>query len=512
MKEKHGKITSIVLIIIFFAGLLYIFRLPPFIDNEEPGPPEIKDIKKTEIPAQTKQQIQPTAPIANSASQSVYEAYNKSMQKGDEYAKKEYYSLAINEYRNAASILPGSVEPLNAIGKIYFIQRNPEKAIEAFKEAISMGAKDIDTKINLGRAYLQNKDIKNAKQIFDEINNDNQLTYYYKSLIALYNGDYENAKNLLSQAQNGSNEWIRAQVSNFFKAFTEFSAFEGEQPSYLKTLIAKAMNQAGEYGVSIPLLKNVIKEKPDYRDAWILLGYAYLNNLQIKDAIETFEQARKLDPSKPETLFFLGLAYFADNKIDNAINYIESSLEKGFEPRIQAYQKLAELYFIKKDYEKSVKAYETVLGINSGNIDYFVRPMWIYIEKLNNPSAALSLAQTALIKHPSDAMAYNLMGWAYMNMGNYQLAKQNFDAAIKLNPQLAAVYLNMGQMYEKMEYYLTAKEYYKQAFELDKNNSSIGATAAERYNRIVQKEQRQKISEPRGVIYQVNTFKAPYSK
>ncbi len=503
MKKNH-KIIPIVLIAIFSVGLLYIFKLPPFI-SEDPAPPQIEIAKKITTQAKTEQ-----PPQTNPTSKSAYETYNKSMQKGDDFAKKEYYSLAINEYRNASSTLPGATEPLNAIGKIYLSRHDSEKAIRAFKEIVSMGAKDIDTKINLGRAYLQKGDVSSAKKTFNEINGDNQLTYYYKSLMALYDGDYENAKKLLSQAQNGDNGWIHTQVSSFFRVFDEFARFEGGQPSHLKTLIAKVFNQANEYGLTIPLLKEVIKEKADYRDAWVLLGYAYLNNSQTKDAIEALEQARKLDPSKPETLFFLGLTYFADNKIDNAINYMESSLEKGFEPRIQAYQKLAELYFIKKDYDKSVKTYESVLDINSENINYFVRPIWIYIEKLNNPSAALSLAQTSIIKHPKNAMAYNLIGWAYISSGNYKLAKQNFDTAIKLDPKLAAVYLNMGQMYEKMGYALTAKEYYKQAFTIDENTSSIGTTAAERYNKIAQLEQekakQQLNSVPRGTIYQVNTF------
>lgn len=501
--KKIKKFMPVIFIVIFLVSLMIVFRVPPFA-KQEPPPPKINVPKQQTIVQNTKN-IAPQT-VSKSASQ----IYSESMKSGAELTKKGYYSLAINEYNKASNASPGSTEPLIAMGKIYLSQRNPDKAIKVFSEVVAMGANNDDIKINLSRAYLQNGDIKKSKEIFETVAVQNEITAYYKGLIAILNADYENSKNLLSEAAKGKNEWIKIQAQTMLGAFEEFAKFEAGQASHLKTLLAKALNQNGEFSLAIPLLKEVIKEKKDYRDAWVLLGYAYLNNSQSLDAVTALEEARKLDPSKPETLFFLGLAYFAENKIDNAITYIELAVEKGFEPHVQAYQKLAELYFIKQDYAKSAKAYETVIGINGSNVDYFVRPMWIYIEKLRNPTAALSLAQTSLIQHPGSAMAYNLIGWAYTASGDYSMAKKNLETAIKIDPSLSAPYLNMGQMYEKMGYLLTAKDYYKQAFTIDKNATSIGATAAEKYNRIAKleeekaKQQSQKIQP--GKVYQVNTF------
>lgn len=503
MKNLY-KILPIAIVLILFGVLLYIFKLPPF-TQMEPTPPQIElTQKKLETPQSPKAQL---SEIPTKSSQ---EIYTESMKQGAALTVKGYYSLAINEYRKASSAMPGSIEPLNEIGKIYLNQRNSEKAIKVFEEIVSMGSRDDATQINLARAYLQSGDIQKAKEIFGGLSQQNPISSYYRAIIAASEGNYEESKKLFSETLGDTNEWIKARSQMFLAAYLEFSKFEGGQPTHIKTLIGKALNQTGEYSLAIPLLTEVIKEKSNYRDAWALLGYAYLNNSKPAEAVEALEQARKLDPSKSETLFFLGLAYFAENKIDNAINYIESSLQKGFEPRVQAYQKLAELYFAKQDYAKSAKAYETVLGINSTNVDYFIRPIWIYIEKLHNPSAALDLAQTSLVNHPGSAMAYNLVGWAYAAAGNYDLGKKNLETAIKIDPNLAAAHLNLGQMYEKMNYAKTAKEYYKKAFELDKNTSSIGALAAERYNKISQVEMQeaqkktQKI--PAGKVYQVNTF------
>lgn len=503
MKNLY-KILPIAIVLILFGALLYILELPPFV-SAEPEPPQIKLAQKKPETFQP-----PKTQLTEIPTKSSQEIYAESMKQGAALAAKSYYSLAINEYRKASSAMPGSIEPLNEIGKIYLNQRNSEKAIQAFEEIIGMGSNDDGVKINLARAHLQNANIQKAKGIFSGLSQQNQISAYYKAIIAACEGNYEESKKLFSEASGGDNEWIKARSQTFLAAYSEFSKFEGGQPTHIKTLIGKALNQTGEYSLAIPILANVIKEKSNYRDAWTLLGYAYLNNSKPAEAIEALEQARKLDPSKSETLFFLGLAYFAENKIDNAINYIESSLEKGFEPRVQAYQKLAELYFVKQDYAKSAKAYETVLGINSTNVDYFIRPIWIYIEKLHNPSAALDLAQTSLISHPNSAMAYNLIGWAYAAAGNYDLGKKNLETAIKIDPNLAAAHLNLGQMYEKMNYTKTAKEYYKKAFELDKNTSSIGALAAERYNKIAQIEtqeaQKKTQKIPAGKVYQVNTF------
>jgi tetratricopeptide (TPR) repeat protein len=235
------------------------------------------------------------------------------------------------------------------------------------------------------------------------------------------------------------------------------------------------------------LLWDILKEKRDYRDAWIILGYSYLKLEAFNEAIDALEEAKRQDPEKPETLFYLGLAYAGNGQLSEAIDILELALSNGYEPSIHVEQKLAELYFQSEDYEKASKKYEDVISLNPSDINYFIRPIYIYIDKLQNPEKALSLAEKANLHHPDNAMSYNLLGWAYVANHDFINAKKNLEKSLELNESFDAPYLNMGWMYEKQGNYERAKLFYKKAFDVG-TNSPVADLAAERYNALIDKE------------------------
>ena len=51
---------------------------------------------------------------------------------------------------------------------------------------------------------------------------------------------------------------------------------------------------------------------------------------------------------------------------------------------------------------------------------------------------------------PQDADAYNNRGIAYHDLGEYQRAIEDYDEAIRLNPQAAYAYYNRGLAYERL--------------------------------------------------------------
>jgi tetratricopeptide (TPR) repeat protein len=122
--------------------------------------------------------------------------------------------------------------------------------------------------------------------------------------------------------------------------------------------------------------------------------------------------------------------------------------------------------------------------LDSGDVDLFIRPVWIYIDQLKNPKKAMEWAKRAVTEHPNEAMSYNLMGWAQMANDDLEEAEQNLNYALVLDSKLAAAYLNFGVLYEKEGKLEQAKENYKRAYTLDPSGS-VGNRAAENYNRLL---------------------------
>ncbi len=470
--RKFLTILNILLLSTLIVLTLYVFDIIdfPFLrTQQEPEPIE---------PVETEELTEPEK-IARKKS------YEELIKKGDLYYESGIYSLAIDAYTNASEQEPDKIEPLLRIGEIQLIQREYEKAKNLALEVIKISPKNVNGKVILGRANIGLEDFREAKTIFDNINIDDSEVLYYQGMMAVYFGEYERARSLLNKSvDKASDDEISRNANRLINAMNEFDRFQAGLAEHLKVLIARAMVQVKEAQMAKNIIWNVLESKRDYRDAWIILGYSYLMLEQYQEAVDALEEAMRQDPEKPETFFYLGLAYAGVDDLDKAIESLETAATFGYEPKIHVEQKLAEYYFQSEDYDNANALYEDVISKNPTEIDYFTRPVWIYIDKLKTPEKAVTLAEKAIVHHPDDAMSYNLLGWAQVANNDFINANKNLQKALSMNPDFDAPYLNLGWMYHKQEKYGRAKDLYEKAYELG-DGSAVSNLAAERYNELL---------------------------
>src|SRR3989339_634201 len=361
-------------------------------------------------------------------------SYEQHIQKGNLLSENNLDSLAIAEYENAIKENSSKAEPYFKIALIHKKNKDFEKALE-FSEKAYITENGNSEYQNL---YIQNLIRTNKKdqalafvlKINDSANSE---TLYYKGIILALNENYEDSKKTFSKAlELSSNADLSRKIQKFLDLYREFELTEGGQEIYRMALISQNLIQNEFYLPSIEILYEVIKEKYDYRDAWIMLGYSYLKTQNYFDAIEAFQTALDIDPVKAQTRYFLGLAYFGIENYHDAISNIEIALENGFQPKVEALQQLAEIAILNEEYEKAVESYKEVLIYKKRSIDIYIRPIWLLIEKLNQPEKAVDLASEAIEFSPDSALAYNLLGWAQTANGQYKNAYKNFEKAIEL--------------------------------------------------------------------------------
>lgn len=78
----------------------------------------------------------------------------------------------------------------------------------------------------------------------------------------------------------------------------------------------------------------------------------------------------------------------------------------------------------------------------------------------------------AIELNPQDISVYLNRGLAFYNKKNYSQATADYDKAIELNPKESMLYFNRGNSYEKMGNIPKAVEDYQKAFELDATNEA----------------------------------------
>lgn len=471
--KKTLNVLILCLFLLLVVGTLMFFEIPPFTSKKTAS-------TQNNIPL-TGQNVNPL----NTEKISRNKSFDEYMQRAKALDESGYSTLAIKEYDAAFENSPTRIEPLIEKGRIALRTNDPLQAKVSFEQALKLDPKNISVKIYLSRSLLSLRKISEAKTVLDTIDNDTQTSWYYKGIVAAYNGDYENSKTWLNKAADlNDTQDITDKAKNFLTAYKVYASEEAGQTSHLKTLLAKSFNQTGEFQVAIPLLFEVIKEKKDYRDAWILLGYAYLGSEKYQDAVEALEEAKKLDNEKSESYFFAGLSYYGLQNLSKAAENLELAKKFGYQPKVQIDQKLAEIYLQMKEYQKSAQSYENVVSLNNSDINYFIKPIWIYLDRLNHPEQAFQLAEKALQSHPDDAMSYNLLGWTSIGANKLKEAEIYLAKAQELNPDLDAIYLNWGLLNEKKGLLNQAIDSYKKAYEMGKGNS-ISSSAASHYNDLI---------------------------
>jgi len=470
------KFTTILwLIILTGLGFLLYDNLGPTPSEEKPSEKiQVQTSNKTDLQKETEKELSKTN-----------KTYSSLVRDADKFKENGYYQEAIASYKEALATNPDSAEILYKLGLAYYENNLPAEARLYFQQTKEI--KDsTELEVLIGKTYLDNREVEEANTHFNALTADDENIKYYRAIIKLLYKDYEGGKedlNTLASAENTSKE-TKDKISLYTKALENFETYKEGKPEFMEALLAKAFIDSGEFGASIPLLYDVIKIKNNYRDAWIMLGYAYLQTGKTDDSINAFQQAETLDPNKPQTLFFLGLANAINDKYDDAIDYLKKASESGFEPKSLIEQKLADIYIIKEQYDKALVSFENIKkdGIIDKNI--YTKAVWICIDKLKKPAKALAFAETLLKSMPEEAVSYNLRGWAYVAYGDYDKAKDDLIKALKIDPKFDSAYLNLGWMYEKMDMTATAKEYYKKAYSLG-NGNSIADTAAIRFNSIM---------------------------
>lgn len=480
--------TLMAFIIVLFLGLaLYVFEIFPF----NPGGPFMEN----KTPDQTGQ-IEDIPQVPDFLQESAEgdkvartKSYTEYMNRGKLLFEQGYHSLAISEYESAYKVSPLNPAPLIQIGIIHFSLKDFVKAKINLQEALKIDPDNLTATIYLGRTLIAERKLDEAKRLFDELTIHNQESKFYQALLTAYQKDHAKAKNLLNEVIGiNTNPEISEYARNFLAAYDEFDSSQDGMDIHLTTLLARSCVNAGEYDMAIPMLFEVLRLKKDYRDAWIILGYSYLSQEKFNEAVDALEEARKLDPEKPQTAFFLGMAYYGLNNLEKAVSAFELAKKNGFEPVVQVNQKLAEIYLQMKEYQKSADHFEDVVRLYDQDVYYYVKPIWIYIDRLNQPEKAIALANKAVAAHPDEAMSYNLLGWASISMNRLNDAKTLLDKAHAINPELDAVYLNYGLLMEQQGKPSEALGYYNEAYKLG-NGNSISEVAAERYNNIIGKSE-----------------------
>lgn len=126
---------------------------------------------------------------------------------------------------------------------------------------------------------------------------------------------------------------------------------------------------------------------------------------------------------------------------------------------------LARAYLQLDDSENAIKAYQSALRIDPYRDDIHVELGHLYFSQAKYEDARAAYAEAVRV-NPSTTNRYAL-GQAYIELGRYSDAEDQYDAIQRLAPREAGGYLGMGQAYARQGEHDEAIRQFKQALRLD---------------------------------------------
>lgn len=199
-----------------------------------------------------------------------------------------------------------------------------------------------------------------------------------------------------------------------------------------------------------------------YRRAVLYYEQKYLDR-----ALGDIDYAVRLDGTNPLYQFYKGRILYAMNRTQEAAKAYESAV--ALKPDYQeANMKLAELYYVVKEHQKSMNYLNVILAVEPANADaQFYKGM--NQKEMKDTARAIASFQKAL---ENDKNYYD----AAMQLGLLFAAKKDavsaeyFSTAIRLNPRSTEAYFGRAYYYQITGQYQKALYDYRKVIEFDPSN------------------------------------------
>lgn len=233
-----------------------------------------------------------------------------------------------------------------------------------------------------------------------------------------------------------------------------------EHLNELKTEANKLFEE-GRYFEAEPLLKDILKVRPEYADVHNKLGFIAHLRGDLKKAVEHFETALKINPFYTEAALNLAVTYNEIGEFDKARDVIAKAAQ-SVDPS-------------KPELDKFAASKLANEHLRLGNL---------YME-FSMLDEAIEEYQKGLRLAPHFPDLHTKLGIALRSKGKYEEAIMHFQKAKEINPKYGPAWVHMGITYYMKGLVGLAVEEWKKALEINP-----GLKEAEAYLSFIKSEEK----------------------
>jgi len=245
---------------------------------------------------------------------------------------------------------------------------------------------------------------------------------------------------------------------------------------------AEKQFSAGQLDKAIDAYLRATQEDPKRIENWIRLARIQVYAQKQEDAVKSAEKAVFIDPNNSTAHAVHALA------LDWTGDYASASDSAQRAITLDANNALAHAYYseILVDQQRYAQARDEAdlaLSLDPNSMDVY-RAYGYFMESTSNYAEAIQYYQSALKINPNLGFLYMKIGVMFRTLGskadtneeldrNFQLSIQYFQRASSINPNDTAPYISIAVTYTQWGQYAVAAQYLEEALKIDPANADV---------------------------------------
>jgi tetratricopeptide (TPR) repeat protein len=295
----------------------------------------------------------------------------------NELYEKKNWPGAVKHALKWTKAQPRDVDAWNHLGIAHSYSKQPDKAIEAFQQAVSINPQQEEIWVLLGDAYNETKQYDKVIEAFQQavrINPKNGVVWHALGLAYEESKQYGKAIEAEQQASHvlpeNATTWYNLgtafeKTKQYDKAIEAYQQAVRINPEFAEARaeLGVVYAEAKQYDKAIESLQQAVRIDPKKSIAWAFLGVAYSQTKQYDKAIESLQQAVRIEPKFAVAWYSLGRAYNETKQSAKANDAFQQAT--SIDPKYaEAWVELAVTYEKTDQYDKAIEAYQQAVRIN----------------------------------------------------------------------------------------------------------------------------------------------------
>lgn len=234
--------------------------------------------------------------------------------------------------------------------------------------------------------------------------------------------------------------------------------------------IGNNLSKLGNYGEAIKAYEDAIKLDPTRPIAWNKKGIALYELGKYDDAIQAYDEAIRIDPKDSDGWYNKGVALLELSRYDEALQCVNEAIQ--LDPKI-AMARENKGYFLNDMglYEEAIQSFDEAIRLEPKDVITWNGKSVALLE-LGKYDEAIQCINEAIRLDPKNVDAWYNKGCASLELSRYGEGIQAYDEAIKLDPKLAVVWAEKGYALSRIGKHDEAIQAIDEGIRLDPKNSA----------------------------------------